>query len=246
MTYLKQLAFITIFLLTATFSAQSYSSVVMNGTRVIYPASAREKAFQLTSHDTYPNLVQVWLDKGDPKSTPLTADAPFMASPQIFRMNPNAGQVVRLIYTGTGLPQDRESVFYLNVMQMPAIKSTDLEANKLLLTINSRMKVFYRPDGIQGSSDEIAQALSIKVRGSGLNQSVEVENHSNYYATVREASLINAGKSQSVVKATMIAPKSKVQWPLAPGSKIPNVNPLIRITLVNDFGADVTNDLPLQ
>lgn len=246
MTYLKRSVLFAGFLLSITFAAQSYSSVVINGTRVIYPAAAREKALQLTSHDSYPNLVQIWLDKGNPQSTPLTSDAPFVASPQIFRMNPQAGQVVRLIYTGTSLPQDRESVFYLNVMQMPAIKSTDLEANKLLLTINSRMKVFYRPEGIQGSSDEISQALSFKVRGSGSNLSVEAENHSNYYAVVREASLINAEKPQGLVKAVMIAPKSKAQWPISPLSNTANAKTQLRITLVNDFGTDVTNDFPLQ
>lgn len=110
-------------------------------TRVIYSCRYL-KALQLTSYDAYPNLVQIWVDKGDPASTPQTADAPFIASPQIFRMNPKAGQIVRLVYTGKDLPQDRESVFYINFMQMPALKAHDMEANKLMLTVSSRMKIF--------------------------------------------------------------------------------------------------------
>ncbi|GLU38891.1 molecular chaperone [Pseudomonas sp. NBRC 100443] len=219
---------------------QAQASVVMTGTRVIYPAAAREKTIQLTNTDAHPNLVQVWLDKGNPKSTVESADAPFVASPQIFRMEPHAGQMVRLVYTGEGLPQDRESVFYLNFSQVPAIKVRDQDANKLVLMFNSRLKVFYRPKGLAGSPDDLAGQLSFQLRDGSL----QVTNPTGYHAVVRQASLLLNGKSVPLADSLMVPPHSQTQWrprtPLgAPGKA------RLRLTLVNDYGVDVTRELPL-
>ncbi|ELN4703365.1 fimbria/pilus periplasmic chaperone, partial [Escherichia coli] len=72
------------------------ASVIVTGTRVIYPADAREKSVQLTNQDAFPNVVQAWVDVNNPQSTPETADAPFMITPPMFRMEPKAGQTMRL------------------------------------------------------------------------------------------------------------------------------------------------------
>lgn len=97
-------------------------------------------------------LIQVWMDKDNPKSTPETADAPFIATPQIFRMNANAGQALRLKFTGQPLPADRESLFWFNYLQFPAVKADDTERNRLSLLIKSRLKIFYRPAGLKGEA----------------------------------------------------------------------------------------------
>lgn len=242
MTCLKRLALSVGLLIGVTLAQSAMASVVMSGTRVIYPAAIREKALQLTSHDAYPNLVQIWVDKGDPASTPQTADAPFIASPQIFRMNPKAGQIVRLVYTGKDLPQDRESVFYINFMQMPALKAHDMEANKLMLTVSSRMKIFYRPQSIRGNPEDIARSMTFTLQGSGSNQHLSAENNSGYHAVIRQANLLVGGKPVNVAKAVMVPPFSKVQWPVK-GASAGNQ---LRLTLVNDYGADVTTDQSVQ
>ena len=246
MACLKRLALSVSLLMVAAFASNALASVVISGTRVIYPAQAREKVLQLTNHDAYPNLMQIWVDKGNPASTAQTADAPFIASPQVFRMNPKAGQVVRLVYTGTDEPQDRESVFYINFMQMPALKGSDMEANKLMLTVSSRMKVFYRPEGIVGTPEDIAKSITFKLQGSGSDMSVLAENNSGYHAVVREASLVVGGKPVDLIKAVMLAPYSSQKWPVAnTGTRASNTDQL-RLTLVNDFGTDVTSNFPLQ
>lgn len=37
------------------------ASVVMTGTRIIYPEGTREKVLQLSNKDDHPNLVQLWM-----------------------------------------------------------------------------------------------------------------------------------------------------------------------------------------
>lgn len=95
------------------------ASVVMGGSRIIYSAGEKEHTVQLTNNDNFPNAVQVWLDSGDAKSTPDTGKAPFLVTPPFFRMEANAGQTLRLKYTGSGLPTNKESIFYLNFLQVP-------------------------------------------------------------------------------------------------------------------------------
>ena len=99
--------------------AQARASVVVTGTRVIYPGEAREKTVQLSNRDAFPNVVQAWVDIDAPDAPPDQADAPFLVNPAVFRMAPDSGQTLRIVYTGQGLPGDRESLFHLNVLQIP-------------------------------------------------------------------------------------------------------------------------------
>ena len=85
----------SLMVVVATFSlfasAHSQASVVIGGTRMVYPADDREITVKLTNEGSRPALVQVWLDQGDETSTPDTADVPFTVSPPIFRWVDHAG-----------------------------------------------------------------------------------------------------------------------------------------------------------
>ncbi|MHC8346674.1 fimbrial biogenesis chaperone [Pseudomonas sp. RT6P73] len=246
MTYLMRLSVYALFVCAMVFASPAFCSVVLVGTRIIYPASVSEKSLQFNSQDAYPNLVQIWVDKGNPQSKPETADAPFVATPQIFRMNPNAGQLVRLVYTGSNLPADRESVFYLNFMQMPALKASQMTSNLLLMAVTSRVKVFYRPAGLKGNADGIANALKFKLQGSGASARIQVENNSGFHAVIRDASLVGGGQTIPLVSSVMLSPKSTDSWPIpSPTQPIPSSRRL-HLTLVNDLGADVVSELAFE
>ncbi|ECK7329236.1 fimbria/pilus periplasmic chaperone, partial [Salmonella enterica subsp. enterica] len=96
-------------------------SVTILGSRIIYPSTASSVDVQLKNNDAIPYIVQTWFDDGDMNTSPENSSAmPFIATPPVFRIQPKAGQVVRVIYNNTKkLPQDRESVFWFNVLQVP-------------------------------------------------------------------------------------------------------------------------------
>ena len=231
MTRLNKIALSLALVLGAAMPHFANASVVMTGTRVIYPAQAQEKVVQLTSQDSYPNLVQMWVDSGNPEATAQTAEAPFIVSPQVFRMNPNAGQVVRVVFTGSNLPKDRESLYYLSFLQ----------ANKLLLSVSSRMKLFYRPQGLAGDPENLSKSLDFKVQG----HSIITTNNSGYFAIVRNAQVVSQGKKQPLKTAEIVAPLSQAQWTLPAGTNA-RAGDSLQLTLVNDFGADVTTVVPLH
>ena len=98
----------------------AHAGVVIDGTRHIYPQQRREITLRLTNDDQRaPRLVQVWLDQGDPAQDPTGSDVPFSLSPPVFRMDAGKSQVVRLVYTQDPLPDDRESLFWLNALEIP-------------------------------------------------------------------------------------------------------------------------------
>ena len=131
----------------------SYANVVITGTRVIYPADQKSISVQLTNVGNEPSLVQSWLDKGNISSNPNTESVPFIIAPPVTRVEANAGQTLRINFTNTeSLAQDRESLFYFNLLDIPPKPSdSDLQNNPnyLQLAIRSRLKFFYRPSGLQ-------------------------------------------------------------------------------------------------
>jgi len=203
------------------------ASVTMVGTRIIYPADIKEKGLAFTNTGNEPVLVQVWADKNNPQSTPETADAPFLLMPSIFRINPATEHTLRLKFTGAQLPQDRESLFWLNFLQYPAKKTSERGQNSLTMLIKSRLKIFYRPDGITGDANHSLDNVKVTLHG----QTVEVNNTSAYHISVISAFTEEREKKHPIKFKGMIAPRSITQWtlPTRGGDKL-------TINAINDYG----------
>ncbi|ANI30061.1 fimbrial chaperone protein [Yersinia entomophaga] len=232
--------FITLLLFIGMSFAQA--SVVMNGSRIIYSAGEKEHSVQLTNNDSFPNAIQVWLDSGDAQSTPDTGKAPFIVTPPFFRIEANAGQTLRLKYTGSGLPTDRESVFYLNFLQVPPVNKAE-KNNKMLVLMRNRIKVFYRPENIAGRVDQVPSALTFSLHQRGKDVVVTGKNPTGFYATIASAEVVGSGKKLNM-KSEMIAPMSQAEW-VIPNSSAPS-NATVKFLLVNDFGGQDTGSYKIQ
>jgi len=230
--------------LLSTLSGAACASVVLTGTRIIYPAALSGKTLQLSNDDEHPWLVQMWLDAGNETSSPETHDSavPFVLSPPIFRIEPNSGQAVRLMLTDAQpLPVDRESVFFLNFTQIPALEADDVEANKLVMLLRSRVKVFYRPRALPPPNGrEIACSLRFHIDGAR----VEVENPSVFHAVVGRADLLPGGRGVPLLHGQMLPPLSHTTWPLDDAPDAPPPAARVHVSLVNDYGADERHDCP--
>lgn len=135
-----------IILLSSAFLAFSVqSAVIISGTRIIYPEKDKEVSIKMTNNGKSPVLIQSWIDSGDPKSRPDNAQAPFTLTPPINRVDPGKGQSLRIRYTGEALPQDKESIFYLNVLEIPARVNNTEGKNVLQMAFRSRLKLFFPP-----------------------------------------------------------------------------------------------------
>ncbi|WP_399478171.1 molecular chaperone [Xenorhabdus griffiniae] len=160
----------------------SWAGVTIGGTRVIYKGNKKETSISVKNADeSRPYLIQSFIS-ADSKGE----KAPFIVTPPLFRLDADKESILRIVRIGGNLPEDRESVFYLNVKSIPAIQEN--EQNTLLIAVKTRIKLFYRPEGIEGDSEEAYKMLTFHRIGHQL----EVKNPSNYYVTIGQLKV--AGK----------------------------------------------------
>lgn len=231
-------------LLAATVPAQA--NVVITGTRIVYPAEQREVTIRLDNVGKEPALVQAWVDSTEAGTSPSKADAPFLLTPPIFRLDPNKGQSLRLMFTGATLPADRESVFWLNVLDVPPLpKAADL--NYVQLAIRSRIKLFYRPKALPGSPEQAAQQLQWQLRSEGSRRWLQVRNNSAFHVSLTQASTRIAGHGYQF-SSGMVAPFSSRELPLEADearSATVAASGQVSYQAIDDYGATRDYQAPL-
>lgn len=191
-----------IYIASILFIIPANAAVVITGTRVVYPAGEKEVTVKIDNVGQKPALAQVWIDAGDPDATPETARAPFTLTPPINRINAGKGQTLRMMYTGEALPRDKESLFWLNVLEIPASRKD--KNNQLQLAVRSRLKIFYRPQGLAGSANAAGQSVTWKKVSGGI----EGYNPTPYFVSVARITQDKDGKVP-VANGGMIAPGGK-------------------------------------
>jgi len=151
------------------------SAVTLQGTRVIYDGSQPQVSVQVGNDTALPVLLQVWADAGDASLLPEQASTPFMVDPPLQRLAPGGSKALLLRrVTSKGLPADRESVYWLNVLEIPA--SQEDAEERFQVNVHSRFKLLYRPPGLPGSPDEAPALLRWTWQGSGTDRQLRVDN----------------------------------------------------------------------
>ncbi|MFC5741393.1 molecular chaperone [Dyella tabacisoli] len=222
-------------------AAGVHANVLIGGTRVVFPAKDGEVTVRLTNDNERPVLVESWIDRGDAHSTPESVDVPFLITPPLFRMDAKKEQSLRIVYTHEQLPADRESLFWLNVLEVPP-KPTGAEAqsqNLLQLALRSRLKLFYRPANLAGDPLKAPAQLTWKAVADGKNVALEVHNPTPYYITLTELSLTVAGKPLTA-ETGMVAPMADLRLPVQALANKPAAGTPVSFTALNDFGAPAT------
>uniref|UniRef100_UPI003BEF0907 fimbrial biogenesis chaperone n=1 Tax=Burkholderia arboris TaxID=488730 RepID=UPI003BEF0907 len=216
------------------------ASVVISGTRVIYPAEEREISVKLSNEGDTPALVQVWLDAGDPKPQPDEANVPFTLTPPLFRMDPKKGQTLRLIYTGQPLPQDKESVFWLNVLEVPP-KTQATDENIMKLAFRYRIKVFFRPKRLPENSDAAATKLQWRLVRKGSDAELRVDNSGVYHVTIVKMEVGIDGKTYQNNVGGMVAPRDGLNFSLNEAGRpfVATGQSGVKYRYLNDYGAEV-------
>jgi len=233
---------IFIFVVTFIFQETSQASVTILGSRIIYPGNAASVDVQLKNNDKFPYVIQTWFDDGNMDSKPADQrTVPFIATPPVFRIQPLAGQIVRVVFTTEKvLPQDRETVYWFNSLQIPPSNlASESGKNSMLLMLRNRIKVFYRPVAI-GKPGNIFERVKVDI----THDSVEVTNEQPWYLSLVDVSLKSGDKKISC-QADMIAPFSKQRFTCksafnrSPGERI------VSLSVMNDQGARVSENYPI-
>lgn len=203
------------------------AGVMLGGTRVVFNEKDREASISVKNTAASPYLVQAWVDAGEGRNT-----TPLMVTPPMSRLNPGAENILRVLRLTGQLPDDRESLFWLNVKEIPEMPD---EANTLQIAVRSRIKVFYRPIKLPGKSWEAYEQLKWLVAPDPQGQGVvlRIANPTPYHVIFTGMS-VNGDAEQ--VKADTAPPFGEVAYPLG-AVKTPQA---VKVTFqtINDYGGE--------
>ncbi len=190
------------------------ASVQVAGTRFVYPATEREITVGLTNNGTQPALVQTWLDKGNPASTPGAEKLPFVIVPPLMRIEPGKGQTLRIAYIGGDVPKDRESVYWLNVLEVPPKSVKNQGQNVMQIAFRSRLKLFLRPADLPGSPEKAAEQVSWEVVPAAQGFALRAHNKARYNVSFSEVTLKSGGQRYANTNGGMVGPSGTFDFPL--------------------------------
>lgn len=165
---------VLIFLLTASISFSSSASIVVGGTRVVFDGSHSAVSLSVENKDKVTNLVQSWLSPAEGSSLKKES---MIITPPLFRLESGKKASIRIASTGMPMPEDRETLLWLNVKGIPASEGIP-DANTMQIAINSKIKLIYRPARLKGQlPEQSAHQLSWEKAG----QTLRVKNPTPFY-----------------------------------------------------------------
>ncbi|EPO8475117.1 fimbrial chaperone [Yersinia enterocolitica] len=195
-------------LLSLAVSGQAMAAFVLNGTRFIYEEGKKNTSFEVTNQAEQTFGGQVWIDNTNQGNSTVY----MIPAPPFFKVAPKEKQIIRIMKTESQLPTDRESLFWLNVQEIPP-KPKETDGNVLAVAVNTRVKLIYRPkslvDGRKGAEKGIKvvnkggetylsnptpyyfAVTGLKVNGQAVKLSDEVLNK---IAQLRPKSEVSLGK----------------------------------------------------
>ncbi|HDO1322457.1 TPA: fimbria/pilus periplasmic chaperone [Aeromonas veronii] len=222
----KYLTLLAVFLI---FIQPAWAGINLDRTRVIFDGNMKSVSLHIDNNDAKnPYLAQSWLeDEYGNKGGKL----PLVVVPPIQRVEPGASSQLRIeaLPTIKNLPQDRESIFYLVIQDIPP----KVTGNSVLqIAVQNRVKLMYRPNGLDQHAASIEEQWQHKVRLKKSNKQVVITNPTPYNLTIINVSTKIGGAPVDGFKPLMIHPYDKLEISLQ-GNHLgqhPTLN------YINDFG----------
>ncbi|WP_035359277.1 fimbria/pilus periplasmic chaperone [Achromobacter insuavis] len=182
------------------------AAVNVDRTRVIMGANQKSVSVVLTNESGgKPYLAQSWIEDQDGK----TSDD-LLALPPLQRLDPGKKAQVRITQMNRAaldrLPQDRESLFYFVVREIPP-EPEDKNASLLQLTTQSQLKLFLRPAGLTKDGEDVAPERSLQAQAAG--GTLTLKNPTPYHVTVIWLGLDRKQPLHGFDSPTMLAPFSE-------------------------------------
>lgn len=210
--------FISVLLMLALCQV-SHAGVVVGGTRLVYKGGMGDASFGLENTGKESYLIQAWVEDekgGDAQSS-------FLLTPPLFKMAGESSSLLRVVKVGD-LVEDRESLFWLNVRAIPAVEGA-IDSNRLTLSVQSRVKLIYRPESMRESQvDVAADGLEWSCSGAGLS----VRNPTKHYMNFASVALAGV----EVKEPGFVAPGQSKVFAVAVGSGCG-----VTWRIINDYGS---------
>lgn len=197
------------------------AGVIIGGTRVIFEGAKKEATINITNPDNTPYLIQSWIDMQDG----VSGNAPFIITPPLYRLDGGQKNLERIVMTGS-LPQEQESLFWLNIKAIP---SASKQMNALQIAVKTRIKLIYRPEGLRASTPE---EQATKLTWQRFGNAIQVNNPTPYVINFNEITL--GGRKLDDV--TYVLPGASARFSLPEGVS----GHSLTFKVINDYGSPGT------
>ncbi|CAD5358506.1 protein of unknown function [Enterobacter cancerogenus] len=183
---------------------QWLAATYLNQIRLIVTDKAREVSFLVVNEGDTPVLMQLWSDRNTVLACQEKIKIPFVIAPPVFRLEGQKSRVVRLQLLGDSRehPADRESLFWLNALEVPPKPQSKGGSNVLQMAFRTRIKLFCRPVALAHTPLEGAVK---QLRASVTGQRFQLEDHSPLHISLLNITLSNGKTLTALPELTLLA-----------------------------------------
>ncbi|MGP0901235.1 fimbria/pilus periplasmic chaperone [Serratia sp. CY52157] len=213
-------------LLAGALAPTAQAAIALDRTRVIFDGGVQSVSLSVSNQNKQlPYLAQGWLEdeQGNKIQSPLTV------LPPVQRIEPGKPSQVKIqaLPAAKMLPQDRETLYYFNLREIPP-KSN--KPNSLQIALQTRIKLFYRPAAI--APERNAAPWQEQLTLSKQGDKYVVNNPTPYYVTLVDAASRKGIEGAKGFEPLMVPPKGSLPLTVSAGS----VGNSPVLTYINDYG----------
>ncbi|CAI1036874.1 molecular chaperone [Serratia marcescens subsp. marcescens ATCC 13880] len=213
-------------LLAGVLAPTAQAAIALDRTRVIFDGGVQSVSLSVSNQNKQlPYLAQGWLEdeQGNKIQSPLTV------LPPVQRIEPGKPSQVKIqaLPAAKMLPQDRETLYYFNLREIPP-KSN--KPNSLQIALQTRIKLFYRPAAI--APERNAAPWQEQLTLSKQGDKYIVNNPTPYYVTIVDAANRKGVEGAKGFEPFMVPPKGSTPLTVSAGS----VGNSPVLTYINDYG----------
>lgn len=209
------------------FVVDAHAGISLDATRIILGSDKKDASLVVRNQSDKESMLQSWIESGGKDEV-----VPFAVTPPLARLRPNGRQQLRVIFQGSGMPDDRESVLWMNIQEIPqALES----ANHLQVAVRQKIKVFFRPVGLSGSAAEAPALVKWSIVEADKGLSLRFDNPTPFNINIASLIVKQKGKDTEIFNGgRMLIPFEKSSLSLP--NSLSSLQSTLIIKFVNDFG----------
>ncbi|GAB7529478.1 molecular chaperone [Pseudomonas sp. 3A(2025)] len=218
----------------------SVAALSISATRAVFHSDKRSVSLVVANPSNRPFAVQTWVNT---QADDDTTAVPFIPTPPLFRLDPGKEQQVQINGLPNALPDDRESLFYFNVQEIPQAHGED--GNVLNIALRTRIKLFYRPVSLKDSPMARLKDLQWSIRKTNGQTLLVAHNPTPFHVSFSHLEVTGHGKHERLKAADMLEPMTSRSYPLE--TTRPGTGLTVVYTAINDYGGySLPLTLPIQ
>ncbi|MGX1017612.1 P pilus assembly chaperone PapD [Pseudomonas sp. Y3 TE3536] len=209
--------------------AISQAALTLNNTRIVFNGDKRSTSVIVKNPSKSTYAVQTWINT---VADDTTTAVPFAISPILFKLNAANEQLIQISGLPHTLPNDRESLFFFNLQEIP--QASTEPGNQLNIALRTRIKLFYRPPALKGTPAGQLKSLMFSLSEKNGTHSLLVRNPSPFHITFVRLEVSGQGQQHTLNNTDMLEPFAEHAYPLTGIKPAPGLQ--AQFSVINDYG----------